>query len=277
MVSLVVAACFFVSCSGQAEFAANEDADPTPRPALAPAPTALAPAPTALAPAPTALPDPTAGATDQEPTAYVPAGQPGTAQGYAELIKRLERVVPPELRRQIPWPDLRTPNPIVAQIDIFDLWIWMAENLTEPQLAEIMAAPGSPSRESIESIFGYLKSQNIFESRPGQQYEAFDHLVVTFESAGLPLWLGRDVPADAVVVYYSDRSGPVNIVDQDTEAIIATQLGIPTRTWLSIMAPTDVGWQLWRDQLIEPNDPELQVPNIAPPAGADADPRPPQV
>ena len=263
LVSLVVAACLFVSCSSQAELAANEDPNPTPG--------------FALAPTPTALPDTTAEAPNQEPVAYVPAGQPGTAQGYAELIKRLERVVPSNLRRQVPWPDLRTANPIVAQIEIFDLWIWMAENLTEPQLAEIMAAPGSPSRESIVSIFGNLKSQNIFESRPGQQYEAFGHQVVTFESAGLPLWLRRGVPADAVVVYYSDRSGPINIVDQDSEAIVSTQLEIPTRSWLSIMAPTDVGWQLWRDQLIEPNDAELQVPDISPPPGADADPRPPGV
>jgi hypothetical protein len=263
MVSLVVAVCLFVSCSGQAELAANEGADPTPV--------------LALAPTPTALPDTTAEPSDQEPVAYIPAGQPGTANSYAVLIEKLEQVVPLDLRRQVPWPDLRDPNPIVAQIDIFGLWIWMAENLTEPQLVEIMAAPASPSRQSIVSIFGNLTSQNIFEARPGQQYEAFDHLVVTFESAGLPLWLGRDVPTDAVVVYHNDRSGPVNIVDQDTGAVVSTHPGIPTRTWLSIMVPTDVGWQLWRDQLIEPNNAELQVPDISPRRGADAGPRPPEV
>ncbi len=262
MVSLVVAVCLLAACSGRAELAANEDTGPTPSPALAPTPTPRS--------------DTTAEAPDQEPVAYIPAGQPGTAQSYAELIEKLEQVVPAHLRRQVPWPNLRNPNPIVAQIEIFDLWIWMAENLTEPRLVEIMAAPGSPSRQSIVSIFGNLKSENIFESRPGQQYEAFDHLVVTFESAGLPLWLGRKVPADAVVVYYSDTSGPINIIDQNTGAIISTRLGIPTRTWLSIMVPTDVGWQLWRDQLIEPNDAELQIPDISPP-GADADPRQPEV
>lgn len=263
MVYLVVAACLFAGCSSQADVASAEPPAATPRPTLAPAPSAP----------PDANPD----QADPEPVPYIPAGRPGDADAYAGLIAKLEQVVPDEFHNQVPWPDLRNPNPIVAQIEIFELWIWMAENLTETQLVEVMAAPGSPSRETVVSVFGNLQTQNIFEVRTGAPYEAFDHLVVTFESAGLPLWLGRDVPADAVVVYYRDNSGPVDIVDQDSGVTIMNQPAVPTRAWLSIMVPTDVGWQLWRDQIIEPNDAELQTPDVPPPPGADATPRPPEL
>ena len=139
-----------------------------------------------------------------------------------------------------------------------------------------MSAPLSPSRESIVSVFGELRANNIFEQRRSQPYRSFDHQVVTFESAGLPLWLGRDVPSDAVVVYYSDASGPVHIVDQTTGVTALIQQSAPPRAWLSIVVPTDVGWQLWRDQLIEPNDSELQTPEIPPP-GSDVTTRPPEL
>ena len=207
------------------------------------------------------LPDPT-------PKRYLPGAQPGNAGEYAELIARLEDEVPTELRNDVPWPDLRNADPIVAQIEIFELWIWMAAHLPEPFLAEVMAAPGSPSREEIVAIFGQLDRDGHLERRVGKPYEAFDHQVITFESAGLPLWLGRDVPDDAVVVYYSDNSGPTEITDRDTGDVLEVGPATPTRAWLSIMVPTDVGWQLWRDQLIEPNDEELETPELAPP-GAD--------
>lgn len=206
-------------------------------------------------------------ASEPEPVPYVPAGRPGSDAAYDEMIARLEQLVPAELRGQVPWPDLRDPDPVVAQTQIFDLWIWMAANLTEPQLVEIMAAPGSPSRETVVSVFGRLERDRVFEERNGQPYRAFDHLVVTFESAGLPLWLARDVPEDAVVVYYSDSSGPVDVIDQESGSVLAVEPGVPVRTWLAIMVPTDVGWQLWRDQLIDPSDTELQVPDVPPPPG----------
>ena len=214
---------------------------------------------------------------EREPQPYLPAGRPGSAEDFAALVQRLEAEVPDELRAQVPWPDLRNPNPIEAQISIFDLWTWMAENYPEPMLVEAMAAPNSPSREEITGIFGRLDADNVLETRTGRGYQAFDHLVVTFESAGLPLWLSRDVPADAVVVYYSDNSDPVDVFDRDTGEFLDRRPAVSTRTWLSIMVPTDVGWQLWRDQLIEPSDSELEVPDVPPPPGADDDRRDPGV
>ncbi len=194
------------------------------------------------------------------------------------MITRLEQIVPAELRTDVPWPDLRNPDPVLAQIEIFELWIWMAENVPDPKLVEAMAAPGSPSRDQVVSVFGRLQRDHVFEIRSGQPYRAFDHRVVTFESAELPLWLTRGVPADdAVVVYYSDSSGPVEVIDQDTGAVLAIEPPLPTRTWVAIMVATDVGWQLWRDQLIDPSDAELQVPDVPPPPGADVEARTPEV
>ena len=220
---------------------------------------------------------PTIDETDAAPVPYIPTNRPGTAQAYNELVEGLSLAVPRELRPQIPWPDLRHPDPTVAQTEIFELWIWMAETLTEPELVDVMAAPGSPSRDTVVSVFGDLRSQNLFEVRTGAPYKAFDHRVITFESAGLPLWLGRDVPPDAVVVYYRDDSGPVDLVDQDSGVVQRSLAAVPTRSWLSIMVPTDAGWMLWRDQLIEPSDPELEFPDAPPPPGADAATRPQDV
>lgn len=264
MVYLAITMCLVTSCTTQAE---SETSDAATSDAATSAPTP------AVEPAPV----PPAAPLDQEPQAYVPSTSPGDAVSYGEVVDKLNTIVPSELRDQVPWPDLRNPNPIVAQTEIFELWIWMVESLTEPQLVEIMAAPGSPSRETVVSVFGSLNTQNVFEVRPGQPYQAFDHRVVTFESAGLPLWLARGVPEDAVVVYYSDNSGPVDVIDQDTRAIVRQQAGVPTRVWLSIMVPTDVGWQLWRDQLIEPGDPDLQVPDVLPPPSANPVPRTPEL
>lgn len=203
--------------------------------------------------------------TKPEPVPYIPADSPGSAQDYAELIAELENEVPADLRSQVPWPDLRNPNPIVAQQDIFELWIWMAANHPNPDLVEIMAAPGSPSREEVVSVFGRIDRSGNLETRTGAPYVAFDHVVVTFESSGLPLWLARDVPEDAVVVYYSDQSGPTTVTNRETEEVVDVRPPVSRRAWLSIMVPTDVGWQLWRDQLIEPNDAELETPDVPPP------------
>ena len=257
-------------CTGTAQLEATES------PSTQPSATAEAPTPpnedATSGPPTERAPD-----TEPAPEVYVPAGRPGSADAYAAMIERLDDLVPADLRNQVPWPDLRNPNPIVAQIEIFDLWIWMTENLPEPQLVEVMAAPGSHSRAEIVGIFGDLDERGHLERRPGAPYQAFDHVMVTFESAGLPLWLGRDVPADAVVVYYSDNSGPVDVIDEETGAIVDSYQAVGTRAWLSIMVPTDVGWQLWRDQLIEPNDSELETPDLPPPPGAETEQRKPEV
>ena len=262
MVYLAVAACLLASCTASTESAGSGTLAATPAPTT---------------PASLDSPDSPVAPAYDEPQAYVPAGRPGDAASYAELVDTLTQIVPIELRGEVPWPDLRHPDPIVAQTEIFDLWIWMVESLTEPQLVEIMAAPGSPSRGTVVSVFGSLSAQNVFEVRPKQPYRAFDHLVVTFESAGLPLWLARDVPDDAVVIYYSDNSGPVDVIDQDTREIVRQQSGIDTRVWLSIMVPTDVGWRLWRDQLIEPSSPDLRVPEVPPLPSSDPVPRAPEL
>jgi len=211
-----------------------------------------------------------------EPVPYLPAGQPGMAQDYAALVSELQSLIPAELRGQVPWPDLRNPSPIVAQVQIFELWVWITANIPEPRLAEIMAAPGSESRTEIAAIFGEQKLLNQIETRNGADYQAFDHVVVTFESAGLPLWLSRDVPDDAVVVYYSDNSGPVDVTDRDSGDFLGQQPATPTRSWLSIMVPTNVGWLLWRDQLLDPSN-GLEFPEVPPPPSNDDVEREPQV
>lgn len=211
-----------------------------------------------------------------EPEQFIPSQSPGSSAAYAELVDRLVDVVPPELRDAVPWPDLRNPDPVVAQVEIFDLWIWMEANLPEATLVELMAAPGSPSRQRIAPIFAELARRKQFNVRAGAPYRAYDHVVVTFESAGLPLWLSRDVPDNAVVVYYTDQSGPVEVVDQASGIVLSEEPEVPPRAWLSIMVPTEVGWQLWRDQLLDPSETSLRPPEFTQPSAGERD-RDPQL
>jgi len=278
LISGILVVALATGCAGATPSASPESADDDPAPAGDPAPNGPS-APSSPEPSTDAPGDEPPGVEEPEPVPvpFVPGGRPGSEAAYDAMVMRLEELVPTGLRNDIPWPDLRDPDPVVAQTEIFDFWIWMAANLTEPQLVEVMSAPNSPSRETVVGVFGRLRRENVFEERNGRPYRAFDHLVITFESAGLPLWLARDVPEDAVVVYYSDNSGPVDVIDQDSGAVIAVEPGFPTRTWLAIMVPTEIGWQLWRDQLIDPSDSELRVPDDPPPPGDPEDTRKPEV
>lgn len=213
--------------------------------------------------------DPPPSLADPEPVPYRPAGAIGSADAYNALIAEIEAELPADIRRAVPWPDLRNPDPGQVQVEIFDLWIWVIENHPDPAFARAMTAPGSPSREETTGVFGRIQADNELHLREGSPYVAFDHRVVTFESAGLPLWLGRDVPSDAVVVYYQDQSGPTTIRDRDSGEILGGYGGPGARQWLSIMVPTEAGWMLFRDQLIEPGDSELEVPALPSPDTVD--------
>jgi len=263
-VGLVVVLALLASCSN-----GSDVADAAPEATVSPIPSA---APDDAADQePAAEPD-----QEVEPQPYIPAGQPGTAQAYDEMVERLSAELPAELHDEVPWPDLRNPDPSVAQIEIFEMWIWMAEHYPDPALVEALSAPASPSREQVTGIFGRQEASNVLNLRLGNGYQAFDHVVVTFDSAGLPLWLARDVPEDAVVVYYRDSSGPMEVVDRDTGAPLEMQPPVPTRSWLAIMVPTDVGWQLYRDELIDISR-GLVTPDVPPPPGPSDDAREPQL
>lgn len=209
---------------------------------------------------------------DQEPVPFRPTGPVGTAEDYNALIAELEAELPAEIRSAVPWPDLRNPDPAQVQVAIFDLWIWVIENHPDPLFARAMSVAGSPSREETVSVFAEIKADDELHVRESSPYIAFDHRVVTFETAGLPSWLEQNVPDDAVVVYYQDQSGPTTIRDRDTGRVKDSYGGPGARQWLSIMVPTNAGWLLFRDQLIEPSDSELVVPP-APPSPETIDPR----
>lgn len=213
---------------------------------------------------------------DVAPERFVPSGPVGDAEAYEQLIDQLAQELPAHLRDHVPWPDIGNPDPVVAQLAIFELWVWVTANHPAPDLARVMAVEASPSRDTVVEIFSRLRTENLLMVRPADPYRAFDHRAVTLESAGLPLWLTYDVPADAVVLYYQDQSGPAEFHDADTLEVLDRKPAIEARQWLSIMVPTEVGWQLYRDELIEPFDHELEVPDVGPPAPG-TDSRKPQL
>lgn len=269
----LVTALVLTACAGTTatiDDAAEAEAGSAPE-APSPTPDAATPEPRTSEPA---VPDPSTPAAPEtpevEPVPFRPAGPIGTVEAYDALIAEIEAELPADIRAKVPWPDLRNPDPAQVQVEIFDLWIWVIENHPDSVFAQAIGAPGSPSREETAGVFGEIQFDNELHIREGAPYVAFDHRVVTFESAGLPLWLGRDVPADAVVVYYQDRSGTTTVRDRDTGEVLDLYGGAGARQWLSIMVPTEAGWMLFRDQLIERGDSELEVPPLPSPETPDS-------
>lgn len=212
----------------------------------------------------TATPRPGPNEPKPDPIPYRPGGPVGDAAAYDALIAELAATVPAELRNEVPWPDLRNPDPIIAQQDIFDLWIWMNENHPDPRLVDLIAPTGSPNRPGIVTTFATMFRDGLLAIRPTAPYRAYDQQAITFESAGLPLWLARDVPPGAAVIYYTDDSGPTETRRRLTGEVIDESPALPPRDWVSILVETEVGWLLWRDQLIEPGDAELNRPDTVP-------------
>lgn len=218
-------------------------------------------------PTPTEVPGTATSPPDTPPVPYIPAGRVGDQQAYDDLIARLSLELPDDLAASAPWPDLRHADPTVAQRQIFAFWIWVTENAPQSVLADAIVHPDGPARPYPVQVFAELQSNGHLERRPNGTYEVLDQTVATFESTDLPLWLARNVPEPAVVVWYNDRSGPVQTID-DQGRVVTESLPTPLRDWLAIMVQTDVGWLLWVDELIDISETELQRPDLPAPGSA---------
>lgn len=193
-------------------------------------------------------------------TPYVPGAAPGTGSAYSELVAELALLLDPDLRAAAPWPRLRDPDPQIAQIEIFEFWVWMAEFAPLPELVDVLAHPESPSRAEIVTVFSDLEARNHRERRLGAGYRVTQQQTALVDGTDLPLWFVRGAPDGSVVIWYSDQSGPLEILQADTGETLMSQPGTPLRDWVAILAPSDVGWQLWRDHLIEPGDQDFTTP-----------------
>lgn len=192
---------------------------------------------------------------------FVPGDAPGTAANYDALVSELTELVPQELQNQVPWPRLRDVDPTVAQRDIFALWTWMAEHLPEPAFVDLLAHPDGPGRAEVATLFGRLNQQRFRHVRQAPGYQVTDQRSVEFGTADLPIWFTRDVPEGAVLIWYTDQSTAMTVIDED-DNIVSEAGAVPPRDWVAILVPSDIGWLIWRDELIEPGESDFTYPAV---------------
>ncbi len=155
----------------------------------------------------------------------------------------------------VPWPDLRNPDPVAAYRSDARFQGWMARNNPTPTLVEAYTAPGSPERDFDLELFGVLNSFDLRVGPADPPYSMRVEDLVHPAATGITDALLAQVPEGSAAVVYWDSVGPSDIFTADGQFWSSdpgwTELG----PWVAIMAPTDVGWQVWWDELTEPPPP----------------------
>ena len=229
-------------------------------------PGAVTPAPTTTAPTTEeeggSFDDPTAGpdrAPDEPrvvPPLELPSAAPGTDEAAAALIEELERFITPEqMADGVPWPDLRNPDPIGSYQSDAAFQNWMAANNPTPSLVEAYTAPGSPERGFDLELFEF---RNDLDLRSGPASPPYSMRVVELvhpAATGITDALLAQVPEGSAAVVYFDSVGPSDTFTADGRFFSTNPGWVEVGPWVAIMAPTDVGWQVWWDELTDPPPP----------------------
>lgn len=247
------------ACSGSAELGAE---GPTVAPAPSESTDSLTPGPDdgrdeGSDPTP---PDPTDPAPDRSaPPLVLPAMPPGTDEAYDALIAELERFVTDEqLAAGVPWPDLRNPDPIAAYRSCAEFQGWMAENNPTPILVEAYTAPGSPERAFDLDLFSTMAANDLVATPSVPPYSMDVHGLVHPAATGITDALLARVPDGSAAVVYYDSVGIRQLVRPDGSVFSIQGGWVDEGPWVAIMAPTEVGWQVWWDELTETPPPSLQ-------------------
>lgn len=253
------------SCSATSEIGADDPGTTTPtadRPEAPPNPEPDEDAATNPGDEGGAFDDPTAGpdrAPDEPrivPPLVLPAAAPGTDAAAAELIEDLERLVTPEqLAEGVPWPDLRNPDPVASYRSDAAFQNWMAVNNPTPTLVEAYTAPGSPERAFDLELFDVRDRLDLRAGPADPPYSMRVEELVHPAATGITDTLLAQVPEGSVAVVYFDSVGPSDDFTSDGTFWGSSPGWIDAGPWVAIMAPTDVGWQVWWDELTEPPPP----------------------
>lgn len=249
-ISLLLAVVVFaVGCSGSSGVSLSD-------PPAAPANTSPDPAPSQPAPG-----------TDEEDPApeprvptrlQLPNGPVGSADAYDALVDELS-VHLYEGQNDVPWPDLRNPDPEAAYRSGQDFQTWMMENNPTPQLAEFYTFPGSPERE--DDVLLFSDQSPLLRSPSVPAYSMRIERVVHPNDSGLPDFLIAQIPEGSAAIVYWDTSGASDLYNPETGEVIWSMSGWQDEgPWVAIMAPSDIGWRTWYDALIDAEDlPDLQL------------------
>ena len=212
--------------------------------------------------APGGFEDPSAGrdrATDeprQVPPLDLPAVAPGSDQAAADLLADLDRFITDDQRAAgVPWPDLRNPDPVAAYQSAARFQNWMSGNNPTPTLVEGYTAPLSPERSFDLELFEFRNSFDLRAAPASPPYSLRVEDLVHPAATGITDALLAQVPEGSAAVVYFDSVGDTDIFTVDGQYWDTRPGWGDLGPWVAIMAPTDVGWQVWWDELTDPPPP----------------------
>lgn len=205
---------------------------------------------------PTAGPDRAPDEPREVPPLVLPPTAPGSDEAARALIDELDRFLTDEQRAEgVPWPDMRNPDPIAVYRSDADFQRWMTENNPTPSLVEAYTAPGSPERDFDLEIFDSL---NRLDLRAGPATPPYSMRVVELvhpAATGITDALLAQVPEGSAAIVYWDSVGSSDTFTSDGRYWGTSEGWVDVGPWVAIMAPTDVGWRVWWDELTEPPPP----------------------
>jgi len=202
---------------------------------------------------PSAGPDRASDEPRQVPPLDLPARAPGTDAAAAALIDDLDRFITPAQRSEgVPWPELRNPDPVAVYQSAANFQNWMSANNPTPTLVEAYTAPWSPERGFDLELFAY---RDTFDLRSGPSTPPYSMRVedlVHPAATGINDTLLAQVPEGSVAVVYWDSAGETDIFTIDGQLWNTSPGWSEVGPWVAVMEPTDVGWQVWWDELTDP-------------------------
>ena len=186
------------------------------------------------------------------------------------MVDELERFITDEqLAAGVPWPDLRNPDPVAAYQSCARFQGWMAENNPTPSLVEAYTAPASPERGFDLDLFDFQNGRGLLSTPNDPPYSMRVVGLVHAAATDITDALLEQVPDGSVAVVYWDSVGQSSMVDSEGEIYRTDHGWVEVGPWVAIMAPTDVGWQVWWDELTETPPPGLDdgrgLPDTEPP------------
>lgn len=219
----------------------------------------------------TAVPEPEPGGSFDDPSAgpdrapdeprevpplTLPSSAPGADEAAQALIEGLDRFLTDEQRSEgVPWPDMRNPDPVAVYRSDADFQRWMSENNPTPSLVDAYTAPGSPERDFDLEIFGQMSSLDLRAGPATPPYSMRVEELVHPAATGITDTLLAQVPEGSVAIVYWDSVGPSDTFTADGRYFGSDEGWVDVGPWVAIMAPTEVGWQVWWDELTEPPPP----------------------
>jgi len=205
---------------------------------------------------PGAGPDRAADEPRQVPPLQLPATAPGTAEAAQALIVDLERFITDEqLAEGVPWPDYRNPDPVAVYKSDADFQQWMSANNPTPSLVEGYTAPNSPERDFDLDLFGFRHNFDLRSGPRPPPYSLRVEDLVHPAATGITDSLLAQVPEGSAAVVYWDSAGPGDLFTSDGQFWDSSPGWTDVGPWVAIMAPTDVGWMVWWDELTDPPPP----------------------